>query len=59
MSSVVECDAHCWSHAFCREAEANVLTDLDASAAAIVQLSAAGLGEIPIMHVAMSDAINM
>src|SRR5258708_3077964 len=39
-------------------AGANVITDWDANAVAIVPPSAAGLREIAIMHVAMFDAVN-
>jgi hypothetical protein len=37
---------------------ANVITDWDVNAVAIVPPSAAGLREIAIMHVAMFDAVN-
>jgi len=39
-------------------AGANVITDWDVNAVAIVPPSAAGLREIAIMHVAMFDAVN-
>jgi hypothetical protein len=39
-------------------AEANVISDWDGKAAAIVPPSAAGLREMAIMHVAMFDAVN-
>jgi hypothetical protein len=39
-------------------ADANIITDWDASAAAITPPSAVGLREMAIMHVAMFDAVN-
>jgi hypothetical protein len=39
-------------------AEANIITDWDATAAAIAPPSAVGLREMAIMHVAMFDAVN-
>ena len=38
--------------------EANVITDWDATGAAVTPPSAAGLREMAIMHVAMFDAVN-
>jgi PAP2 superfamily len=43
---------------FAVSAKANVISDWDANAAAIVPPSAAGLREMAIMHVAMFDAVN-